>query len=82
MSIYAPSEKETAKNIDFFKKLFQTSVIVPTMYNILAGDWNCGLTEKDYLNYVDWKNYRPRTKDIIKKGIIEHGFVDPFTTMN
>ena len=82
MSVYAPPEKETEKSINFFKKLFQTSVIIPTMYNILAGDWNCGLNEKDYLNYVDWENYRPRTREIIKNAIIEHGFVDTYTTMN
>ena len=61
VSVYAPSEKETERNINFFKNLFQTSIIVPTMYNIIAGDWNCGLHEKDYLNYVDWAKYRPRT---------------------
>ena len=82
MSVYTPSEKETEKSINFFKKLFQTSVIIPMMYNILAGDWNCGLNEKDYLNYVDWEKYRPRTQEIIKNAILEHGLVDPFTTMN
>ena len=82
ISIYAPSEKDTERSIKYFKNLFQTSIIVPTMCNILAGDWNCGLHEKDYLNYVDWTKYRPRTREIIKNAIVEHGLVDPFTTMN
>ena len=37
VSVYAPSEKETERNINFFKNLFRISVIIPMMYNILLG---------------------------------------------
>ena len=30
---------------------------------------------------MDWKNYRPRTQEIIKNAIIEYELIDPFTTM-
>ena len=46
-------------------------IIDPEKQNIIAGDWKCGIYSKDYLNYVDWENYRPRTKEIIKNGSLD-----------
>ena len=67
ISVYAPSEGETSRSLIYLKNLFQTEIIDPEKQNIIAGDWNCRIYSKDYLNYADWKNYRPRTREIIKK---------------
>ena len=82
VSVYAPSEKETEGSISYFKKLFQTEIIDPERQNIVAGYWNCGVYSKDYHNYVDWINYRPKTRQIIKNGSLEHGLVDPYVISN
>ena len=63
--VYGPPESETSSSLVYFKKLFNREIIDPQKQVIIAGDWNCGLYSKDYLNFADWINYRPRTRKII-----------------
>ena len=58
ISVYAPPEKETSNSLIYFKNLFQTEIIDPEKQNIIAGDWNCGVYSKDYLNYADWEDHQ------------------------
>ena len=82
ISVYAPPESETSSSLVFFKKIFDTEIIDPEKQVIIAGDWNYGLYSKDYLNYADWINYRPRTRKIIRDGSLEHSLVDPYVVLN
>ena len=58
-SVYAPSEAETHNRLDYFKQLFTPDTLDPNKFNIIPGDWNCGLTELDHHMYADWKSTGP-----------------------
>ena len=77
-SVYAPAEVETNASLEYFKQVFNPVTLDPDMYNIVPGDWNCGLTDLDHMNYVDWKKHRPRTRNYIQNGMIENFLCDPY----
>ena len=49
---------------------------------IISGDWNSARTEIDHHNYTDWECYKPRTRQMINDGILEHSLHDPYRHLN
>ena len=81
-SVYAPAEAETNASLEYFKQVFNPDTLNPDMYNIVPGDWNCGLTDLDHMNYVNWKKHRPRTRNYIQNGMIENFLCDPYRSIH
>ena len=77
ISVYAPAENESKKSYEFFSTLFDQKVLDPFKHVIIAGDWNTARTKIYHHNYKDWEHYKPRTRQLINNGILEHSLYDP-----
>ena len=81
-SVYAPAEAETNASLEYFKQVFNPVTLEPDMYNIVPGDWNCGLTDINHMNYMDWKKHRPRSRNYIQNGMLENFLCDPYCSIH
>ena len=82
VSVYAPSENEGKKSYEFFETLFDKKVLNPSKHIIIAGDWNSARTKIDHHNYKDGEHHKPRTRQLINDGILEHSLYDPYRHLN
>ena len=82
VSVYAPSENEGKKTYEFFDTLFDQEILDPLKFVIISGDWNSARTEIDHHNYTDWECYKPKTRQMINDGILEHSLYDPYRHLN
>ena len=79
IGVYAPSEKD---DHEFFEKLFRILEGCNYDHVVISGDFNVGLDESlDYMGYSN-KSPRPKSREVIKKHMKQHGICDIFRERN